>query len=135
MINHRGIQNGAGKAGEGRCKIWIDLSSLLKEVLSLCMILSINLAEVPNPPLISLPGSEALWRLSHGALPFGINYGRPDSGSDSLGNLILDSKYVCKVSVISLGPNIAAKRRSARGIELLGSPVIGLSARKLENPA
>ena len=35
MINHRGIQNGAGEAGKSRCKIGVDLSSLLKEVLGL----------------------------------------------------------------------------------------------------
>ena len=71
------------------------------------MILSITLGEVPHSPLISLPGSEALWRFSHGALSFGINYSRPDSDRDSLSNLILDGKYVCKVPVISFGPNMA----------------------------
>src|SRR5215510_14387371 len=71
------------------------------------MILSINFAEVPHAPLISFPSSEALWRLAHGAHSFSINNSGPDSGSDSLRNLILDGKYVRKFSVISLGPNMA----------------------------
>src|SRR4029079_18148846 len=71
------------------------------------MVASIALAEMPRPPLIGLPGPKALRRLPHGALPFGIDDSRSDSGSDRLGYLILHGKYVRKVSVVSLGPHVA----------------------------
>src|SRR5216684_982617 len=89
---------------------------------------------MPQAPLISRPGIEALWRFAHGPLQLGIGNGRGDGDRYRFGNLVLHREDIGEIAVVALGPDVVASLR----FDQLGGhtdPIAGLTHTAFEHIA